>query len=355
MLIPTSETTKMPHLPFLTKMTLAQAFRSYLERRKDRLSPRSLKAYRYYFRTLERFFKPDQMLSTLDAGQFHEYQRWRASDGAGPSLINHELGALAQVLKLADLWHPISQDYKRLHGKSWVPSRLMTAEDEQRFIRCARKNPDWKTALNAALVTGNTTLVGCEIRTLKLENLGLRQKPPVILIPVSTKNRNRRRGVRLNAVALAAMRELVGLAIDRGSYEPHHYLIPLRVKNRQFDPSRPASSCFIRTAFRSIGRACGLPWITPTTFRHQATVKLAGSEDPDQAFSAKTGRGTEETEHKVTNRVVLMPVRAQSSGSAERGKNLPLLGKVKAAARRLGISPEIAVELVLTYESSRHA
>jgi integrase len=354
MLVPIAETTMMPHLPFLAKMTLAQAFRSYLERRKDRLSPRSFKAYRYYFRTLERFFKPDQMLSTLDAGQFHEYQRWRAADGAGPSLINHELGALAQVLKLADLWHPISQDYKRLHGKSWVPSRLMTAEDKERFIRCAQKNPDWKTALNAALVTGNTTLAGCELRMLKLENLGLRQEPPIILLPASIKNRNHRRGIRLNAVALAAMRELIGLAIDRGSYEPHHYLVPLRVKNGQFDPSRPVGPYFIRTAFRSIGRACGLPWVAPTTFRHQATVKLARSGGPDHAVSAKAGRGTEETEHKVTNRVVLMPVRTQSE-SAKREEKLPFLAKVKAAARRLGISPEIALELVLTYESSRHA
>jgi integrase len=54
-------------------------------------------------------------------------------------------------------------------------------------------------------------------------------------------------------------------------------------------PERPASPYFIRTAFRAIGEACGLRWVTPTTFRHQAITKLLESGAPDETVRAIAG------------------------------------------------------------------
>lgn len=59
------------------------------------------------------FFDPNRRLSSFHEGDLRDYQRWRSAPGtdhekAGPSLINHELGALAHILKLAALWMPLS-------------------------------------------------------------------------------------------------------------------------------------------------------------------------------------------------------------------------------------------------------
>src|SRR5262249_8262706 len=136
--------------PISPEMTLADACRQFLDRRSNNLAVRSHEAYRYHFRTLQRFFSPDQPLSAFHEGQVRDYQRWRIAAGVGASVITHEIGALAQILELADLWHPISRYYERLPEKSWAPPKILTREEEERFIRFGRRKPAWRTALNSA-------------------------------------------------------------------------------------------------------------------------------------------------------------------------------------------------------------
>ena len=93
----------------------------------------------------------------------------------------------------------------------------------------------------------------------------------------------------LNDTALSAIRGLLALAQERGSVEPEHYLIAYRLKNGTYVPERPASPYFLRTAFRAIGSACGLRWVTPTKFRHQAITKLLESGAPDETVRAIAG------------------------------------------------------------------
>lgn len=352
--------------PFSVDMTLRSASEAYLERRENKLKPRSCEAYRYHFRTLQKFFAPEMQLSSFHEQHFRDYQKWRVQAKAGPSLINHELGALAQVLELADLWHPISKYYERLPERNWAPPKVMTTEEEERFIRFARRKPEWKTALNAALITGNTTIAGCGLRTLKLSDLRLKQDPPVILVPSTVKNGNRVRGVPLNEVALTAVTELVKQAKERGSSEPDHYLLPFRIKKGIYDLNRPASPCFIRHSFRAIARATGLAWVTPTTFRHQAITKLLETGTPDETVRAIAGHGTEKAmkyyshirisaKKEAVDRLNATPTKSNGRSSAQPAGALPLLSKVRAAAERLGIEAEKALELVLTYERGKHA
>lgn len=284
----------------------------------------------------------------------------------GPSLINHELNALAQLLELADLWHPISRYYECLPEKNWAPPKVMTPEEEDRFLRFAKRRPEWKTALNSALLTGNTTIAGCCLRTLKLENIRLEQDPPVILVPATVKNENRVRGVPLNAVAFAAVRELLAQAKEHGSSNPHHYLIPFRVKTGLFDPDRPASPCFIRSAFRSIRRAAGLDWVTPTTFRHQAITKLLESGAPDETVRAIAGHGTEKAmkyyshirihaKKEAVDRLSFPRQKAIRARAAASSEPFPLLNGLRKTAKRLGIGEDAALELVLSLEHSKSA
>lgn len=187
-----SDKYKAQETPLSPELALNHAFEIYQARRKRHLSPRSLEAYQYHFRTLTSFFHPNRTLSSFHEGDLRDYQRWRSAPAtdhgkAGPSLINHELGALAQVLELAGLWIPISNYYERLPEKTWTHPKVLTAEEEDRFFRFAASKPRWKTAYNSARLTANSTISGCELRTLRLEHLRLeycaRLKHTMILPP----------------------------------------------------------------------------------------------------------------------------------------------------------------------------
>jgi integrase len=355
--------------PLSPNLPLSEACETYLLRRKPYLTPRSFAAYQYHFRTLQKFFDPNLPLSSFHEQHFRDYQKWRSDRGAcppkaGSSLINHELGALSQILALADLWHPISKYYERLPERDWAPPRVLSAEEEDRFFRFAARKPEWKTALQATLVTANSTIFGCELRTLRLEHLRLDQRPPVIRVPTTVKNRYRVRAVPLNAVALAAVRELLAQAKQRGAREPQHYLVPFRVKTGLYDPGRAASATFMRTAFRKIARSCGLPWITPRCFRHQAITKLLESGVPDETVRAIAGHNSEramryyshiriEAKKEAVER--LEPERqAPSHGRSSSDRTrFPLLVSLRASAKKLGISEAAALELILSYERSQ--
>src|SRR5580765_873815 len=111
--------------PLSPDLPLRRACEIYLLRRKPYLMPRSFEGYQYHFRMLQKFFDPNRQLSSFHEQHFRDYQKWRSEGGgpgkAGPSLINHELGALSQVLALADLWHPISKYFERLPERNWAP------------------------------------------------------------------------------------------------------------------------------------------------------------------------------------------------------------------------------------------
>ncbi len=355
--------------PLAEYTTLGRAFEIYLQRRHLQLKPRTIENYRFHFRYLVKFFGTERPLSSLHEGHFRDYQKWRCTEGegrgrAGASCINHELNALAQVLALADLWHPISKYYERLPESNWLPPRVLTTEEEERFFRFASQRPVWKTACYASLLTANTTISGCELRSLRLTHLRLRENPPVIQVAEPVKNQHRIRGVPLNDVALRAAQELLKVAKEHGSCEPHHYLIAYRVKRGLYDPERPASSCFIRTAFKRIARAAGLPWVTPTCFRHQAITKLLERGAPDETVRAIAGHVSEkairyyshiriEAKKVAVDRLVAMPAERDKARRTPGKSSFPMLAEVKANAKRLGIPVDAALELLLAYERSK--
>jgi integrase len=360
--------TEMQAPPLSPKLRLNSACEIYLARRKRHLKSRSFEAYKYYFRTLMSFFDPERELSSFHEGDLGEYQRWRGLSDAvhgrvGSSLINHELGALAQILKLAGLWVFISNYYERLPEKDSGIPKVLTPEEEDRFFRFAASKPRWRTAYNSARLTANSTLSGCELRMLRLENVRLDQTPPIINVAGEAKNKHRLRAVPLNDTALAAIREMLVIAHERGSVEPKHYLIAFRLKNGTYVPERPASPYFIRTAFRAIGRACNLRWVTPTNFRHQAITKLLESGAPDETVRAIAGHVSHramsyyshiriEAKKTALDRLQPMPKEVEAAGN-QGVTAFPLLSQLRIKAKQLGITADAALELVLSYERSK--
>jgi integrase len=317
------------------------------------------------------FFDPNRALSTFHEGDLRDYQHWRSvpkqmqRKPAGPSLINHEIGALAQVLNFAGLWLPISKYYERLPENNSSHPKVLTAEEEDRFFRVAASKPRWRMAYNSARLTANSTISGCELRTLRLVNLQLEQIPPKVTVSEMAKNNHRMRTVPLNETAVAAIRELRILARERGSIHPSHYLISFRRKNGTYVPGQPASPYFIRTSFRAIGRACGLQWVTPTTFRHQAITKLLESGAPDETVRAIAGHVSQraisyyshiriEAKKAALDRLEPLPTGMNAAGPRT-GATFPLLKQLRALANQLGIAPDAALELVLAYERTKTA
>lgn len=358
--------TQVHPLPLSPRCTLEQAFTAYLELRALHIKARSIENYKSHFRSLTRFFGPGKLLESFHEGDLREYQRWRstARDGrrsAGSSCINHELNALAQVLDLADLWDPISKYYEPLPPKNWAPPRVLTPDEEDRFFRVAQRKPEWKTAYCCSQITANSTISGCELRQLKLGQLLLDRRPPIIEVPETVKNGHRVRRVPLNEPAVQAARQLVRLAAGKGSGLPEHHLIPYRVKKGTYDPKRPASPYFIRSSFRRIARLCGLNWVTPTTFRHQAITKLLESGAPDETVRAIAGQVSEKAMRYYSHiRIEAKNEAVRRLERTTRKRPIPetqgqasILASVKAAARRLDIATDAALELILEYERGK--
>ena len=133
------------------------------------------------------------------------------------------------------------------------------------------------------------------------------------------------------------------------------------MKRGVYDPDRPASSCFIRTSFRTIARSCGLGWVTPRCFRHQAITKLLESGAPDETVRALAGHNSEKAIRYYSHirieakrdAVDLLTASPNKKAPTPKKGALPLLGELRAVAKRLGIAADVALELVLEYERSK--
>ena len=250
--------------------------------------PRTIEMYEWYIRNLEKVFA-GVLLAQIHIGHFMEYQRQRRLS-AGTSCVNHELNTLSQILKAADLWDLIEKHYKPLPTPNWTPPKVLTAEEEEKFFRVVSGNPDWSVVYWAVSLTNNTSAMGVELRYLQLKHIFLDQEPPTIHIPDSkVKNEFRARVVPLNAVAAKQVGRIVERAKKLGAWHPDHYVFPFRVKKGTYDVTKPASSFFLRSAFRSMRKVTGLEWLQPRNFRNQIITKLFESGAPDETIMSIAG------------------------------------------------------------------
>ena len=239
---------------------------------------------RHYTNCLHRLttFFGELKLREIHIGHFEQYQKLRSAgeDGfraAGPSLVNHELNTLSQILARANLWAPIAPHYKPLRLPRPKVGCALASEDEERLFRIAASNHRWKVAYCCAMLTANTTAGPNEIRHLRRGDVDL--DPPAIRIVEGVKNEYRRRTIPLNSPAAWAVRELVSRARDIGSVEPGHYLLPHRAPDgkKGFDPTRPISSW--RGSWDKLRKAAGMPNLRMYDLRHHAITRLLEDED----------------------------------------------------------------------------
>ena len=234
---------------------------------------------RHYVNCINRLtaFFSQLALDQIHIGHLEQYQALRsAGDGglhaAGPSLVNHELNTLSQILTRANLWAPLAPHYKPLRLPRPKVGCALAAGDEERLFRLAGSNPRWKVAYCCSLITANTTAGPNEIRHLRLRDVDL--EPPAIRISEGVKNEYRRRTIPLNTPAAWAVRELTTRARELGAADPEHYLLPHRAPNgtKGFDVTRPISSW--RGSWEKLRTAAGMPALRMYDLRHHAITRL---------------------------------------------------------------------------------
>lgn len=281
----------------LAALPFSEASQKWLETRRRYLRTRTAYGYQRHIDHLARFFGP-LPLRKIHLGHLRQYQTYRQINAcahgkpkgtscdhgcvrglwdkkAGPSLINHEISNLQSILKRAGRWEAMEEHYEALPLPAWRPPKTMTDEEEMRLFAIASSREEWELAYFVANISRNTTATGTELRNLQMKHLLLDAKIPSVLIPDhAVKNQYRARVIALNSTGQNAFRWCVERARRLGSAGPDHYLFPFRVHRGLWDPTRPASSSWLRRSWSELREAAGLPWLTPHCLRHQCITLM---------------------------------------------------------------------------------
>lgn len=270
----------------LARLTFGDAASIWIESHQRHIGEGTLRDYHNCIRALEKFFGA-LPLREIHIGHFEHYQRQRSEGSggltkAGSSRVNHDLNTLSQVLARAGLWAPIAPYYKPMKLPRPRMNMVLSEDQETTLFRVAMTKPKWKVAYLCSLLTVNTTCNSKEIRYLRLMDLDLVPSPAsphgTIRIVLGAKNDYRDRVMPLNTTAAAAIRELLKIALARGSVQPAHFLIAHRAPKgmKGWDPEHPATSW--RKAWNKLRIAAGLPAFQMHHLRHHTITKLLEDE-----------------------------------------------------------------------------
>lgn len=274
---------------------------------RHKLSEGARDCYRQYFRPLKAFFgklplsgihighvREYQNLRQAEIRRFHELDPSEYRDSDGGSRINHELSALAQILRPIGLWREIHKFYRALPLPPDGVGMALSEEEEAYFFEVARSRSRWMVAYCCDLVSCNTTAGPKETRYLRLKNIRLDLPEPVIFVTEGTKNKRERiRPLPLNRDAVWALRYLV----DRYKQKMHqagivpsgeHFVLFHRahVAGAKPDPTRPMGSwkkAHYAMRAKVAERYPRLKHFRRYDFRHTAATKML--DDPRVSYS----------------------------------------------------------------------
>lgn len=225
----------------LSQLPFTDACENWLESRRFHIAPRTYKDYSNYIKTLDKYFA-QFTIPQIDGDLLRSYQRMRRQQ-AGPGLINKELGIIVQIRKRIN--QPL-EDYQPLQmPKDYEsPGRALNPSEEsvwERVCKSAIDHPSWDVAALCSLLSMKTGLGPGEILSLKIKDVFLGADSYIMVPRLGAKRVRRERMIVLVDDALLAAEKLVTRARVRcGSFLPDHFLVPYMLKNRQYDPYRPA-------------------------------------------------------------------------------------------------------------------
>ena len=240
-----------PNTNDFSRLGFGEAAERYLKTRKLELGESSFKKESALLVQPKSFFEATK-LSKIRTESLLAYRDWRAETKVKPITINMEMGAIRRILKRAKRWHLVSDGLKPLKERGTV-GRAMPADEKTRLERIAKSNPDWQTARLAMVLALNTTMRGCELKSLQWGDIDLMEKKLTI---GKSKTEAGERVIPLNSTAYAVMLELRERAKSFHGIGADHFIFPA-CENGHIDPTRPQKSW--RSAWRSLTRAIECP------------------------------------------------------------------------------------------------
>jgi len=148
-----------------------------------------------------------------------------------------ETGVIRRILKKAKRWHLVGADIKPLREPRSI-GRALPHSEKIKLLATAKKRPEWQNARLAATLAFNTTMRGCEIKSLRWRDADLLAD---IITVRKSKSDAGQRTIPINEIAFSALRELRVRAQLLRSVEPEHCVFPA-CEHGRFDPTKRMKS-----------------------------------------------------------------------------------------------------------------
>jgi integrase len=279
--------------PILKCRTLAEAGETWLTRKvQEHKKPKTIECCRSYLNALIAFYG-DMRLFQIDVGSVIAYQSTRCKE-VGPSAANHEINALAQIMRLAALWGRIADSYKPLKEKEWQKPNVFTPREQELIFSNTKDDPEMELAEIAFTIMRNAGVASSELRRTRLRDVDLDSTPPTYLVEGdATRFDVVPRLIPLNAEAQAAFRRAIDRANKLGVRYREQFIFPLRVNRALYNPTRPASKSWLRHQTRVLRERTGINHLNPDTWRHQLCTEMLEQGVPAENVIGALGRVSE--------------------------------------------------------------
>jgi integrase len=273
--------------------TLTEAGGTWLTRKvQEHKKPKTIECCRSYLKALLAFFG-DMRLYEIDAGSLIAYQSTR-SKAVGPSAANHEINALAQILRQAALWGRISDAYKPLEEKEWQKPNVFTTREQELIFSNAKDDPELELAEIAFTIMRNAGVGPTELRQTRLRDINLDSTPPTYHVAGDATHFDVvPRLIPLNAEAQAAFQRAIERANNLGARYREQFLFPFRVGHGHYDPTRPASKSWLRHQTGVLRERTGIKHLNPHAWRHQLCTEMLEQGVPAENVIGVLGRVSE--------------------------------------------------------------
>jgi integrase len=226
----------------------------------------------------------DVPLSTFTREKIEGYQQARRDAGKSNRTINMDIGALRQVLRRYRHWRRLEDDVVMLTESGGAPiGRVLTSEEQKRLFETAKINDEWEHVYCAAVLAGNTSMRGVEVKNLRRKDFDRERRQINIC---GSKNETSLRKIPLNEPAFSALVQMVARADKLGHIHPDHYLW-CASQHLRYDPTTPTKAW--TGAWRSLRTAAGLPGLRFHDLRHTVVTELLEAGEPDHVVESITG------------------------------------------------------------------
>ena len=276
------------------KLRFERASEMWLEERKPMVAPKTHRIDRERLVALKAVFAGTR-LCDITSDMVRSYQSKRIAKVSSRT-VNLETKVLRMMLRRGRLWARIADDFRPLPENKRGPGKALTPEQEKKLFEVAASKPGWSVVYYAALLAGNTTARGGELKGLRIGDLNLIEKT-LRIQRASTKTDAGARIIPLNDTALWACARLLERAEKLGATDPSHYLFPAALFRHTkktdvlhgtgFDFTKPMQSW--RTAWRNLTDEANLAGLRFHDLRHHCITKLAEAGVPDQTLMSISG------------------------------------------------------------------